>query len=219
LADKNFEVRKGITVANVVIVTSGSNTGFGNTNPLHTVSVNGPLFLSGNLVINTAISANGSVGANNTFLRSDGTKVHWSFIPDETVPQGSNTHIQFNDSGAFAGDANLVFNKVTATITTNNITLTTANVSVSVNSALFKVGTAFTANSTLVNATSISTTTNTVTFGTAAKVTANGNMALGANSTPQHKLRVEGNVSINGTLTGPNTSTNLDGFVINCGTW
>ena len=37
-------------------------------------------------------------------------------------PGGSNTQLQFNDSGAFAGDTNLTFNKSTDTLSTVNLT-------------------------------------------------------------------------------------------------
>ena len=37
------------------------------------------------------------------------------------TPGGSNTQIQFNDSGAFAGDSNLTFNKTTDTLKTVNL--------------------------------------------------------------------------------------------------
>lgn len=58
MADSNFQVRKGITVANSVIITSGSNTGFNNTAPVHTVSINGNMYVNTSIVINTALTGN-----------------------------------------------------------------------------------------------------------------------------------------------------------------
>lgn len=39
-----------------------------------------------------------------------------------TNPGGSNTQVQFNDSGVFGGDANFTFNKTTDTLTVTNLT-------------------------------------------------------------------------------------------------
>ena len=39
------------------------------------------------------------------------------------IPSGSNTEVQFNDSGAFGGDSLLTFNKTTSTLTTANLTV------------------------------------------------------------------------------------------------
>ena len=42
------------------------------------------------------------------------------------TPGGSNTQVQFNDGSAFAGNAGLVFNKTTTTLTANNLAVTSA---------------------------------------------------------------------------------------------
>ena len=39
------------------------------------------------------------------------------------IPSGSNTQVQFNDSGAFGGDSLLIFDKSTSTLTTANLTV------------------------------------------------------------------------------------------------
>lgn len=54
MTDRNFEVRKGLTVANSVIVTSGSNVGIGNTSPAHALSINGNAYISANVGIGTS---------------------------------------------------------------------------------------------------------------------------------------------------------------------
>jgi len=72
---------------------------------------------SANIVISTtaAISANGGVGTAGQVLTSNGTTVYWSTVSGGGggTPGGSNTHIQFNDSSAFGGNANFTFNKTT----------------------------------------------------------------------------------------------------------
>jgi len=46
-----------------------------------------------------------------------------------TNPAGSNTQVQFNDGGSFAGDSGLVFNKTSNTLTTTNISGSLTNLS------------------------------------------------------------------------------------------
>lgn len=46
MADKNFEVRKGLTVANTIIVTSGANVGIGTSSPTSTLDVSGSVSIA-----------------------------------------------------------------------------------------------------------------------------------------------------------------------------
>lgn len=46
------------------------------------------------------------------FLTTDGSTASWASLS----PGGSDTYVQFNDSGAFGGSANLVFNKTTGVL-------------------------------------------------------------------------------------------------------
>jgi hypothetical protein len=75
-----------------------------------------------NLVINTnaGISANGSYGTQGQALLSNGSSVYWA-----TATAGSNTYIQFNDSGAANASAGFTFDK-----TTNTVRLSDSNSSV-----------------------------------------------------------------------------------------
>ena len=43
-------------------------------------------------------------------------------VAQGTSVSGSNTHIQFNDNGVFAGNANLTFDKTTGTLNATNVT-------------------------------------------------------------------------------------------------
>jgi hypothetical protein len=71
------------------------------------------LVLTGTIAI-ADISATGTPSAT-TFLRGDGV---WATPAGGGggTPSGSNTQLQFNDSGAFGGDAGLTYNKTTDTL-------------------------------------------------------------------------------------------------------
>jgi len=113
MADKNFEVRKGLTVANDVIITSGANVGIGNTAPVHKLTVQGPVYVSGNLTIISGLIANGIMGSAGQVLASNGTALYWNTI-SSSIP-GSNTNILFNDSGTSGASNGFIFNKTTNT--------------------------------------------------------------------------------------------------------
>jgi hypothetical protein len=94
-----------------------------------TKNVYAEFLATGNIV---SMSQLGS-GANSTnFLRGDGTFAAAGGGGGGS-PGGSNTQIQFNDSGSFAGDANLTFIKTSGTLvlgnsTINNVSNSTASV-------------------------------------------------------------------------------------------
>ena len=60
--------------------------------------------------------ADGTVGQ---YLKTDGAGAYtWQTIPP-TVPGGSDTHVQFNDSGSFAGDADFTWGKTPNELSVN----------------------------------------------------------------------------------------------------
>jgi hypothetical protein len=67
-------------------------------------------------LVPTAIYANGSFGTAGQGLVSNGTAVYWG-----TVVAGSNTQVQFNDSGTANGLSSFTFDKATSTLTATNI--------------------------------------------------------------------------------------------------
>ena len=77
----------------------------------------------------TSLAVTGNISAGNVktdnLLYANG--VAYSLGSGATVA-GANTQIQFNDSGSFGGDANLTFNKTTATLTANYVTGTLTTV-------------------------------------------------------------------------------------------
>ena len=80
----------------------------------------GPVVLSG------TFTANGGVGTSGQVLTSNGTGAYWSTVSGGSgTPSGSNTSIQFNDSGSFGGVANLTFDKSTNIISVGNSTVNT----------------------------------------------------------------------------------------------
>ena len=77
------------------------------------------------------VIANSSIGSSGQILTSNGSSTYWS-SPTSGVA-GSNTQVQYNNSGVLAGAAGLTFNNVT-----NNVILAnTLTVSSSVNAASF----------------------------------------------------------------------------------
>lgn len=92
--------------------------------------------ITGNAVI-TTLWANGAAGSNGQVLVTNGSAVYWG-----TGTSGSNTYIQFNDSGVANGVAGFTFDKVSNTLFVSNAVLTTT-----VNAASHTVGTSTIANS------------------------------------------------------------------------
>lgn len=92
----------------------------------------------------TSLSANGSYGSNGQVLVTNGTAIYWG-----TGTSGSNTQVQFNDSGVSNGSSGFTFNKTTNTLAIGNtLTVDTVLATTQVNSASHSVGSSFVANST-----------------------------------------------------------------------
>jgi hypothetical protein len=64
------------------------------------------------------------LGTSGTFLKSQGTGSAPTWSTVSATPGGSDTHVQFNDGGAFGGDAGMVYNKTTDTLTIDNTLIT-----------------------------------------------------------------------------------------------
>lgn len=91
-------------------------------------------------LVATKVYANGVFGTNGQVLTSNSTGgVFWNTPLPGVV--GSNTQIQFNDSGSLGANPNLTFNQATSTLATVNVQANT------VNAAVYTVGTDFVANS------------------------------------------------------------------------
>ena len=79
---------------------------------------------NGPLVIVGTVTANGGTGTSGQVLTSNGTGTYWA--AGGVSLAGSNTSIQFNDSGALGGVANLTFDKSTNRLSVGNSTVNTA---------------------------------------------------------------------------------------------
>jgi hypothetical protein len=121
VADTNFIVKNTLVVNTAFVVNSTSLTYSGNNTFSGLSTRNGVTTYNANLVIasNSGINANGSIGTAGQILTSNGTTVYWG-APVSSVA-GSNTQIQFNNSGSLAGAAGLTFNN-----TTNNVSVANA---------------------------------------------------------------------------------------------
>ena len=80
-----------------------------------------------NLIIsNTAsIIANGSLGSAGQILTTNGSAMYWAAVTASATPGGSNTYIQFNNSGAMGGNASFTYNTTTNTVSIGNTTVNT----------------------------------------------------------------------------------------------
>lgn len=101
------------------------------------------------------VYANGSFGTSGYLLATDsGGNTFWQNPANLTTSAGgSDTQVQFNSGGAFAGDTGLTFNSTTDTLSTNTLNSNTVLAAVSVNSASHTVGSNFIANTTGVTTT------------------------------------------------------------------
>ena len=73
----------------------------------------------------TSLLANGSLGSSGDVLYSNGTGLYWGNPPGGGGVSGSNTEIQFNDSGAFGSSNGFTFNNSTNLLTLGNTSVNT----------------------------------------------------------------------------------------------
>jgi hypothetical protein len=169
-----------------------------------------------------AIYANGSLGSSGQALFSNATGVYWDNVAPSVV--GSNTQIQFNDSGALGADSDFTFNKDTNTLTIGTATVNSTSFSGTANNATNLNGEAA---SYYTNATNLATgTVPTARLGTG---TANANTFLSGDQS--YKTAVTSVATGNGLSGGPITTTgtlsvqagdgivsNTDGVFVQAGT-
>lgn len=100
------KVTGALPIANGGTGQTTANAGF---NALSPMTTGGDLIYGGASGVATRL-ANGTAGQ---VLQSNGTTLAPTWVTSVDVPGGSNTQIQFNDSGVFGGSANLTFIKAT----------------------------------------------------------------------------------------------------------
>jgi len=143
----------------------------------------------------TALVANGSNGTSGHVLHSNGTGVYWAADDQGVTSVATGSGLTGGTITATGTISVLANNGITANTTGLYVTQGTGAVvnatGVHVNSAY--IGTLAANSATYANG-SIS---NTFTVGTSTYFVANGNVGIG-NSSPAHKLRVEGDISLSG---------------------
>lgn len=136
----------------------------------------------------TSLHANGTFGSSGQVLVSNGSTVYWG-----TGTSGSNTEIQFNDSGVANASAAFTFNKATNTLFVANAVTVGANV-------LIDTGSISVGNST-VNAFANSTTFNLNTSGTSSIKIGNSSVNTVINSSSISTGTLNGTFNVSPTVT------------------
>jgi hypothetical protein len=85
-----------------------------------TANITGLTTINANLVLGAGLTANGSGGTSGYVLKSGGSSANVYWEAPATSVAGSNTQIQFNDSGSLAGSSNFIFNKNTNSLNVAN---------------------------------------------------------------------------------------------------
>jgi len=106
----------------------GAQTFYHNNSAKLATSATG-ITVTGTVNVNSAYSLPTADGTANQILSTDGSG-NVTFVDNSATPGGSNTQIQFNDSGSFGGHANLTFDSSSETLTTSNLTVTNFSYSV-----------------------------------------------------------------------------------------
>jgi Chaperone of endosialidase len=117
MADTSFIVKNALVVNTSFTVNSTSLSYSGNNSFSGITLFTGNTVHSNNVIFNAGanVYANGSLGAAGQALVSNGSSVYWG-----TVVAGSNTQIQYNNSGQPAGSAGLTFNNASNTLSVSN---------------------------------------------------------------------------------------------------
>jgi len=93
---------------------------FGNVKKFETLSSG--IKITGDIEVTAGFKdSSGDLGTNGQVLSSTGSGTNWIAAGGGGTPAGSNTQIQFNDSGAFGADANLTWDGTDLDITGNII--------------------------------------------------------------------------------------------------
>ena len=208
----------GTVSANAVIITDSGNfidvLKFGNTS-VNTV-INSTSLSTNNLTLTGGISANGSVGTSGQVLTSNGTIVYWANTTAAVTVSGSNTQIQFNDSGSLGATAGFTFDKATNTLfVANTITVGSgtlnstafsgnANSATSANNATYFDGqpASYYTNATNITSGTLDTARLPATVNVATAVNVGANVKLSTT-----EIRV-GNSTVNTIITGSSASVN-----------
>lgn len=142
-------------------------------------------------LIPTQITANGSLGTAGQVLVSNGTNVYWG-----TGTSGSNTQIQFNDSGVANGSAGFTFDKTTNTLFVANTLTVGSNAYLTVDKLSIGNSTV----NTVVNSSSVTTGTFNGTFNVSPTVTVSLSGDVSGSASATLTNLANGTVSITTTI-------------------
>jgi Chaperone of endosialidase len=129
MADTNFIVKNGLVVNTALSVNStslsysGVSTFSGNITHSAVTLLQGNTVHSNNVIFNAGanVYANGVLGSAGQSLLSNGSSVYWGTT---TSVGGSNTQIQYNNSGTLSGSAALTFdNRTNSVVLANTLTV------------------------------------------------------------------------------------------------
>lgn len=202
------------------IVIDGNVTANGNLTVANVTS-NGRISTSGNILANGLISANGNIvsngnlsitsisrlkipgGTNGYVLQTDGAgNLTWVAQTGGgggggTVA-GANTQVQFNDSGAFGGNANLTFNKTTGVLTATSFSGIYTGAGNNLSNIQGANVSGFVANATFANTANLANTANFVANATQVAITTVGNLA---SLSVVGQIRGNSSISVVGSIT------------------
>lgn len=200
MTTKNFVVKNGLTTGNILLDATSSNI-YGNL-----VVANLSVPASANLGSAGNVKITG--GSSGQVLTTDGTgNLSWATVTSSSggTVAGSNTQIQFNNSGSFGASANLTFTNTSNTLAVDNITLiSTGNLTGgNLVSASYLTGTLTTQNQP--NITSVGTLTNT-TIAANANLTLSGSLSRLSGANLISAGYFSGNGALLVTLTGANVA-------------
>jgi hypothetical protein len=123
LANNTFQLRRTTVAGRQPNTTSSSNSQYINAGELALNLTDRLAFTSDgtnliyiganqvNMAISGVLTANGSNGSGQALLSNSTGGVYWGAI--SATPAGSNTMVQFNDSGALGANSNFIFDKAT----------------------------------------------------------------------------------------------------------
>ena len=118
MANKNFQVRHGLTVNNTILVTNGQNIGVNTATPLYSLHINAP----DGILVPTGNTSQRPVSANGLFRYNTETNTFEGYTNGQWGPIAGASYFKGNDGAV--GDAAAIGNifRINGNTVSNNIT-------------------------------------------------------------------------------------------------